>query len=142
MLKTEHLSELQQVHSENETSSLSRAEKDRHNRITQAAQRVGLALSSKSEPNQRRIAEVGVLLIDTLLQGNETDYCNDLWLKPESQGRGEVLDRLSYKLKMLATMVISFRSGSDSAFDERLRDLAYAILKRLARPEDEPEGVE
>ncbi|MBR9800286.1 hypothetical protein GYB59_00670 [bacterium] len=132
MLKTEHLSDIASLH--NGTS---------HDEITRATQKVGLALTAKAHPDQKRIAERGILLIDLLLRKN-ADYGSSAWkpprLCPDLPASQAILVRLSDKLERLEQLLQGKTAEvADEPIEATIEDTAGYLLLWLARPADEAE---
>lgn len=102
---------------------------------TQCQQRIQQALVSSNE-DQRRIAQVGLEFVATLLAKN-ADYGSSVWnapvLKPTLDTGDAILVRMSDKVARIASLSVKDAEVSES-LEDTIKDLgAYALLW-LARP--------
>ncbi len=103
--------------------------------------RINQALSS-GNADQRRIAQVGLDFVSTLLAKNH-DYGGSAWkppiLKPDLSSGAAILVRMSDKVERIGKLATSAAQVEESLVDT-VKDLgAYSILW-LARPEAEWKG--
>lgn len=101
-------------------------------------ERIRQALASDNE-DQRRIAEIGLEWIATLLAKNQ-DYGGSAWqapaLKPSLSTGDAILVRMSDKVSRIASLSTQ-EAQVDESLEDTIKDLgAYALLW-LARPEDQ-----
>lgn len=102
------------------------------------------ALSNNSNPDQQRIAAIGLQLITTLLAKNR-DYGCSAWKRPvlaPNCNPGEaIMVRMSDKIERIQNLKSRDNAPEiDESIEDTLADLAgYAILE-LARPREAAEG--
>lgn len=95
------------------------------------------ALTSDN-PDQRRIAQVGLDFLATLLAKN-ADYGSSVWkpptLKPEMDAGDAILVRMSDKVSRIASLQ-SKEAQVDESLEDTIKDLGAYSLLWLARPKE------
>lgn len=100
-------------------------------------ERIDAALKS-DDPDQRRIAEVGIEWVAMILAKN-SDYSSSVWqppvLKPDMSPGDAIYVRMSDKISRIASLQKS-ESQVDESIEDSIRDLGAYCLLQLARPKD------
>ena len=102
-------------------------------------ERIQQALTS-DDPDRRRIAQVGIQLIGTLLKKN-ADYGSSAWrvplAAPHLSASDAILVRISDKVARIANLSSGHTPEVQESLEDTIADLAgYAILL-LAKPKSE-----